>query len=337
MRVAGLDVGTVGTDLCLLEHGRVLASRSWETAALLAQPSSLEDLLDGVSLLVVAAGYGAPLTPLATADAATLTLAILPDPAGTGGGIGGLRRLLTTLAALPCPAMLLPGVLQLPTVPAHRKLNRVDLGTADKVATAALVLATQGVATDAIVLELGGAFTAALALHEGRIVDAVGGSAGPLGMQAAGALDAEVAMLAGQVSKRMLFHGGRRDAESLLGPAGALTAWLEGAAKAVVQLQVTVPTARRVLLAGRGAREAGVPDALQHLLPNAQVEPLLGLPEAGDAKHGAQGAAIVADGLAGGRFADVAERLALRSAAGTVLDHLVVLSPAAARRTLGLS
>lgn len=336
MRVAGLDVGTVGTDLCLLEDGRVLAAHSWPTAALLAQPSALTALLSDVALVTVAAGYGAPLVALAETDPATLALALLPDPAGRGGGIGGLRGLFAALAALPCPAVLLPGGLHLPTIPAHRKLNRIDLGTADKVATAALVLATLGLDTDAIVLELGGAFTAALALARGQIVDAVGGSAGPPGLQAAGAWDAEVAILAGQVTKAQLFAGGRRDAELRLGAAGARAAWLEGAAKAVVQLQVTAPGAHTVLLAGRGAREPGVPAALQALIPGTPVAPLVGLPDAGDAKQGAQGAAVLADALAGGRFAPVLDRLALREAAGTVLDHLVVLAPAAARRTLGL-
>jgi len=40
------------------------------------------------------------------------------------------------------------------------------------------------------------------------------------------------------------------------------------------------------------------------------------------AKHAAQGAAILADGLAGGCYAPVVEQLALKTASGTVLDWL---------------
>ena len=58
-----------------------------------------------------------------------------------------------------------------------------------------------------ILLELGGAFTAAIAVEGGRIVDGIGGSSGPLGLRAAGALDGEVAFLAG-CPKRMIFDGG---------------------------------------------------------------------------------------------------------------------------------
>ena len=54
------------------------------------------------------------------------------------------------------------------------------------------------------------------------------------------------------------------------------------------------------------------------------------------AKQGAQGAAIIADGLAGGEHKDLVERLRIRHASGTVLDHLYVITPAEARRHLGL-
>jgi predicted butyrate kinase (DUF1464 family) len=55
------------------------------------------------------------------------------------------------------------------------------------------------------------------------------------------------------------------------------------------------------------------------------------------AKQGAQGAALLADGLAGGASAALVERLGIREARGTVLDHLYVISAATARARLGLS
>jgi predicted butyrate kinase (DUF1464 family) len=58
---------------------------------------------------------------------------------------------------------------------------------------------------------------------------------------------------------------------------------------------------------------------------------------ASTAKEGAQGAALIADGLAGGRYNVLVERLGIRQAQGSVIDHLYVVSPAAARRQLGLS
>src|SRR5205823_4001011 len=53
-------------------------------------------------------------------------------------------------------------------------------------------------------------------------------------------------------------------------------------------------------------------------------------------KHAAQGAAVIADGLAGGRFAPVVERLRLREAAGTVLDWLTHPRADEVRRMFGV-
>ncbi len=48
-------------------------------------------------------------------------------------------------------------------------------------------------------------------------------------------------------------------------------------------------------------------------------------------KHAAQGAAVLADGLAAGRFASLVEQLAIRHATGTVLDWLHHPAAAACR------
>ena len=119
------------------------------------------------------------------------------------------------LRARGLPAVLLPGVVHLDTVPAHRKVNRVDMGTADKLCVAALGVRDQGrrlglppEETAFVLLELGGFFTAALAVEHGRIVDGIGGSAGGLGYRALGALDGEVAYALGRVKKSTLFTGG---------------------------------------------------------------------------------------------------------------------------------
>src|SRR5205814_5046465 len=143
----------------------------------------------------------------------------LPPPLlaapGETGGIGGLRHLVRALARSNLPVVLTPGVVHLPSVPAHRKVNRVDMGTAEKVCAVALAVSEQArrvgrppASVSLVLLELGGAFTAAVAVAAGRIVDGVGGTSGPLGFRAAGALDGEVAYLAGDVPKALLFRGG---------------------------------------------------------------------------------------------------------------------------------
>jgi predicted butyrate kinase (DUF1464 family) len=359
-RVIGIDPGTVSIDLCGLDDGRVFLDRSFPTAEALASRAFIPGLIAKAApldLVVGPSGYGLPLTDARDLTDADLRLAFLAGE-GESGGIGGLRSLVRELATISVPVMLTPGVVHLATVPAHRKVNRVDMGTADKVCAAALAirqLADRRMCPEQdvsfILLELGGAFSAAIAVNGGRIVDGMGGSSGPLGLRAAGALDGEVAFLAGSVTKQLVFSGGadavagvsETSAEALAvsqSPAerNAWAAYIESAAKAVAALTVTVPQAHDVILSGRGARSPRVRDELSHRLrgvvDGVSVQVLEGL--TGASSLAAQGAALIADGLAGGKCRSLIETMDIRGARGTVFDHLVVIDPSAARKRLGI-
>jgi predicted butyrate kinase (DUF1464 family) len=54
------------------------------------------------------------------------------------------------------------------------------------------------------------------------------------------------------------------------------------------------------------------------------------------AKQAAEGAAIIANGLAGGSCTELVTSLGIRDATGSVLDHLYVITPEQARERLGL-
>ena len=381
MRVIGIDPGTITIDLCGLDDGRVFLDRSLPTADALADPAFLARLLDDehrhapIDLVAGPSGYGLPLIAARDLTDADLRLACLAAE-GETGGIGGLRALIRALARTSAPVVLTPGVVHLPSVPAHRKINRVDMGTADKVCASALAvreLADERGCRERdvslVLVELGGAFTAAIAVERGQIVDGLGGSSGPLGMRAAGAFDGEVAFLAGSVTKEMLFQGGvetvRLKADATYGAADATygaadpacrvadpryggaeattsyvgsgfsrTAYIEGILKAIAALRVSVPEARDVVLSGRLANDAAIRDELTRRLTGLSVHVLKGF--ASIAKQAAQGAALIADGLAGGRSAALVDAMGIREARGTVLDHLYVIAPDMARARLGI-
>ena len=359
-RVIGIDPGTVSIDLCGLDDGRVFLDESFPAADALAAPEEFRARLEGagpLDLVVGPSGYGLPLVAARDVTEADLRLAYLASK-GEPGGIGGLRLLVRTLARSSVPMVLTPGVVHLASVPAHRKVNRVDMGTADKVCAAVLAIREQAALLGAhardvsfVLLELGGAFTAALAVQNGRIVDGAGGTSGPMGVRSAGALDGEVAYLAGSVSKALLFTGGAASvaddpdatAETLAMPRTARgrlawEAYLESAVKAVAALAASVPAARQVVLSGRLVRVAVVRDEIERrlsaVMPDVSVHVLSGFAHV--AKQAAQGAALLADGLAGGESAALVETLGIRDASGTVLDHLYVISPEAARARLGI-
>jgi predicted butyrate kinase (DUF1464 family) len=347
--VAGVDPGTVSIDVCALDAGEVLFERSFRSSDLALDPAPLVDALLAhrpFDLVLGPAGYGLPLVSAERVDERELALMLLlrSDEAGARTGIGGMRAMIRALIGAGLPLAFGPGAIHLPTVPEHRKWNRIDLGTADKVCSAALCIADQagrlGVAyeeTSFIMLELGGAFSAALAVDRGQIVDGLGGSCAPIGGRSCGALDAEVAYLLGPaLSKDTVFSGGALDprgeldlsapgaVEALRGDPGRREGWRaleEGAVKAALVLTASVPAPREIVVAGRLARAPGLLEALAERLAGvAPVSPATGLGRR--AKTAAYGAAVLADGMAGGRYAPLVERLRLREASGTALDHL---------------
>jgi predicted butyrate kinase (DUF1464 family) len=329
LRVAGTDPGTSSLDVLVLEDGAVRDQARFLPEQLQADPASIVRWLEErgpFALVAGPSGYGLPLQPLRDCDEEDLSLMTLirPEERAQRQGVAGFTALLAALRQSSLAVLCLPGVLQLPTVPAHRKINRIDLGTPDKLAVAALALyhhaAAHHLPLDAChlgVIELGSVFTAGLAIEAGRIVDGFGGTSGPPGWGSGGAWDGEVAYWLGPLSKTDLFAGGvRSQADADQG-----RRWFrEALVKAVAALQAVTPLPH-LLLSGRllelepafGAEVGTDLEKLGHiamlpLLPGAWV------------KHAAQGAALLADGLAGGRHAALVEHLRLREATGTVLD-----------------
>jgi predicted butyrate kinase (DUF1464 family) len=337
----------VSFGVCALDGGLPLLEESFPSAALGGDPSPLVDALRAYApfdLVLGPAGYGLPLVPAAEVGERELALMVLKraDEPAERVGIAGMRTIVRALLAAEIPLVFGPGAIHLPTVPDRRKWNRIDLGTADKVASVALGIVDQAERleiaydeTSFVMLELGGGFSAAMAVDAGRIVDGFGGSAGPIGARACGALDAEVAyLIGGALSKRTVFSGGALNpgGEIDLGARGALErlredpaareGWLaleEGAAKAVLALTASVRAPREVLVSGRLASAPGLRDALADRLADlAPVRTALAV------KTAARGAALLADGLAGGPYAPLVACLRLREARGGVLDHLRV-------------
>lgn len=327
--MVGTDPGTSSLDLLLLEDGLVADQARLTPQALAAQPEALVWLLDSwkpLDLIAGPSGYGLPLVrgEDLTEEQFDLMSLVRPDERGRSTGIVGFRGWLRSLLAAELPVIFLPGGIHLPTIPRHRKRNAIDMGTADKVAVAALALHQELRLGDAdregssfAVVELGSAFTAVMVLQEGRIVDAAAGTRGPLGLRSGGAWDGEAAYWRGYLSKEDLFRGGLAD----LGEDG-LPALVESLLKCVAGLRAVTPF-DRVLLSGLGLeREEVRGPVLAALGTVAAVAPIRPLDGAW-VKQAAQGSALLADGLAGGSSSCLVEALRLREASGTALDHLM--------------
>jgi predicted butyrate kinase (DUF1464 family) len=335
LRVAGTDPGTSSLDVLVLEDGAVRDQCRFAPQELQADAELPVRWLaerGPFHLIAGPSGYGLPLVRAAECDARDLALLTLvrPDERGPDDprrqGVAGFSSLVEALRVSSLPVVFLPGVVHLPTVPAHRKINRIDLGTADKLCVAALALVQRArqlaidlAAYRGCVVELGSAFTACLVLDGGRLVDGLGGTGGPPGWGSGGAWDGEAAYLLSPLAKRDLFSGGAGS----VADAEAGRRWFrESLVRAVAGLQAVTPFAEVVLSGRLLEAEPDLPEQVAADLGRlARVQRLESLPGAW-VKHAAQGAALLADGLAGGRHAPLVEQLQLRAAAGTALDGL---------------
>lgn len=273
------------------------------------------DLIAGPS------GYGLPLVHAADCTDAQLRLMSLVRPDEHGAkGVGGFSAMVRALRDSGLPVIFLPGVIHLPTIPAHRKLNKIDLGTADKLCVAALALSQHNRDDPALVVEFGSAFTAMIVLKDKQIVDGLGGTYGALGGMSSGAWDGETAYLLSPLQKADLFRGGIAD---ITDREVAKDAFRESFSKAVASL-----------ISVHGFQDVYYGGTLFHTHPDFTQEALGQLPSgfyrlhyAGDlpgawVKHATQGAALIAEGLCGGAFAPLVDWLKLRESRGTVLDWL---------------
>jgi predicted butyrate kinase (DUF1464 family) len=358
VRAIGVDPGTVSFDVCGLEDGHVFLDATLPTAEVGAQPRILVDLLksaEPVDMIIAPSGYGLPWVRIQEFGQRERLQYILAREKRRGSSfpIRGMAEIVRLLRESDLPATFMPGVIHLPTVPEHRKVNKIDMGTADKLCCAVLGVYDQarhyGIGyeeTSFILIEVGGAFTAVMAVEGGKVVDGLGGTNACLGYRSLGAMDGELAYLLGDFDKELLFSGGaayvagRPDLSpenlvKLIPPdERAQVAWdalMEGIVRNVAAEMAVVSAPREILLSGRLCRIERVrrelADRLGRFAPLRWIEGF-----ARTAKEAAQGAALIADGLAGGEFAELVEAMELKGATGTVLDHLYIKGAEALRQ-----
>jgi predicted butyrate kinase (DUF1464 family) len=328
VRVVGSDPGTSSLDLILLDDGAVVDQRSFQPADLAANPDLLARLFESwapIDLAAAPSGYGLPLIrgESFSEDHLEQMSLVRPSDRGRESGVVGFRAWVRAFLSSGVPIVFLPGGLHLPTIPAYRKVNSVDMGTADKVCVAALALWFDALESGGLdrstfaVIEIGSAFSAILIVERGRLVDASAGTRGPIGIRSQGSWDGEVAYLRGPLTKNDLFRGGLND----LGERGS-GAFRESLVRHLAGLQAITPF-ERIYLSGRGLNHPGVASlVVEATMRFGRVMDLPNLPEA-TVKHAAQGSAILADALAGGQYAQIVDSLKLTSAEGSVWDWIM--------------
>ncbi len=360
MRVLGVDPGTKTFDVVAIENGVVKAEKSIDTTTIAKNPEVLISAIEAceADFIVAPSGYGVPVTRGdEVLDPRRFAIEVLllstEDDIRRGveaGEVGiwvydALAKVVDYLVKRFSDRVLfLPSVILLPTVPAYRKLNKVDMGTVDKLA--ATFVATHSYSqregvdysnVNIVVAELGFGYNAVVAVNKGKIVDGIGGTCASVGTLTAGSLDLEVVVRVERWDRWDVFHGGlfhyvntfdmsdlakafERGEEPL---ASAFRGFIEAVAKDIMRALVTNPRAEAVMLTGRHSRLGLVKKLLQDLLKDVEllyVDPIKG---AQMSKEAAQGYAAIGEGIVGGVFRDLVKHMEIEKACGTVADYLV--------------
>jgi len=334
VRVIGIDPGTKSFDFCGLDDDRIILDRSVSTGDIIGDPDLISDLITKTEaqLVVGPSGYGIPVTAISDIGERELFLMSLIKK-GDKKSFLGMRNSIDRLKKKELPIYFIPGVIHLPTVPYHRKINKIDMGTADKMCCAALGVRDQAMRknksyseTSFIMLEMGFGYTAAIAVKDGKIVDGIGGSSGNIGYLSMGSMDAELAYLLGGFDKELIFRGGvatmSATPDDLMENSDSSGAYLEGAVKDVLSLTASVRP-EEILVSGRMSKVSGIFDELKGCLEPFNVRKLGGF-GALKVKEAAQGAALIANGLAGGKYEELIDVMMIREAKGTSLDHILL-------------
>jgi predicted butyrate kinase (DUF1464 family) len=355
LRVAGIDPGTRSFDVVVLEDGRVVSEHSFDTLTIARSPERLIDLVKSIDVDVIVApsGYGVPVTwgrDVVDARRFALELLLLSKPSDMGfddPGVNVYKALaeivVELLRGLPDRTLFIPSVILLPTVPWFRKVNKIDMGTADKLASTVLAVHQYSLkesldygSVNLVVVETGYGYTGVISVKEGLVVDGIGGTSACIGPLTAGALDLEVVAGVGKWDRWSILRGGLVDMVGVIDiyelvvamKSGderarvAFEAYVECIVKDVSRALISTPKAEVVVVTGRNARIPELREAMRERL-GLEVVTVEGLPGAGKAKESAQGYAMIGDGIAGGVFRDIVDHMRIEDACGTVADYII--------------
>ncbi len=267
----------------------------------------------------------------------------------------GLRELMLLLRdANDLNTFFTQGIIQLKTVPKYRKVNKIDMGTSDKLLSVILAEKDQAERlkisyneTSFILLEVGFGYTSAVAVQNGQVIDAMAGTAGFPSFLGMGFLDSEVAYAVANVtedfSKQLLFAGGVssfsgidtskpleefvKNAKTIPQVKDGYSLMLESIMKDVASLLPSVKP-KEIVLSGRFTRIPEFTVDLKRKLSDffATTGLKIGISvlqsKAAITKQAAEGAAVFANGLAGGKYKQLIDTMRLQESEGSVFSNI---------------
>ncbi|MHA1883774.1 MAG: DUF1464 family protein [Promethearchaeota archaeon] len=350
LSVLGVDPGSKSWDFFALNGDEIILDTSIPSKELIQEPQKAIDIirtLEKLDLMVAPSGFGLPLKEVEDLTENDIFFTLLKFEQEDQKKLLGLGEILRLIKREPIKAVIVPGVKHLPTVPDYRKINKIDMGTADKLCTSVVGIRDQTETyqiepeeSNFIMVEIGYGFTAVLAIENGQIIDGIGGS-NIMGFRACGSLDGELAYLIKEIHKKNIYKGGVASiagfsdlslkeitllAEKDEQVKTALKAYISSVMKAVFGISSSFSKRdkiKEILLAGRGADLRYINNWIEKELND--VAPVRIMKTYSQiAKRAAQGATFIANGLLEGKFKHIINTMKLKEASGSILDNIFI-------------
>lgn len=343
VRVVGIDPGTKSFDIFGLDDDKVIVDEVIDSKLVVQNPRIILGLLKNLGnldLVLGPSGYGLPLKKISELNETDYFFLTLKKKGEED--VIGMTNVINSLKELDCDVIFCPSLIHLPTIPKYRKINKIDIGTSDKLCSTALAIYEQAKRlninyseTSFILVEMGYSFNSVIGVDNGMIVDGIGGSSGNIGFRAIGFMDSELAYLLSPMKKRLLLQGGLCSVAKVKNikdflklfhedDENALIAWKafhEGIEKSVLSMLNSISNPKEIILSGRLVRIKEFYDEVKSRLSKyARVVRIKGIGKY--AKESAQGAALIANGLAKGKYSKLVDTMKIKDSFGTCLDYI---------------
>ncbi|AWR97313.1 DUF1464 domain-containing protein [Acidianus sulfidivorans JP7] len=284
MLFAGIDPGSESYAIAVVDElGRIKDYFEIPTSLIVHESINIAKYIYNLrpKIITLPSGHGLPFFKSSKITNKELFLLTLADPEKEGP----LRSLLLSLRSE--NAFTIPSVIELDSVDAYKKINKIDMGTADKVSSAFFY---RTMFDSFVLVEVGRHFSSIIIVKDGVIIDGFGGTEIP-GFISPGCLDGEVVYLLHKfstINKNTIYTNG--DKKRSIDIIKIIAEWYS--------LTYKLP----IIISGKGKNELDFGIKMEFKFKEAAV-----------------GAAYIANALGGGIFAKYIDML---NSHGTAIDYV---------------
>jgi len=344
MLTIGIDAGTSKWAISVLEEykekGKTKTKFKFETTIPTKEvKSNVNEVINlienfNADCITLPSGYGLPLkhiSELNDGDLFKISLKNKDEEESIG-----IRKFLSEAKKRKFNAYIIPSVKHLPTIENFKKVNIVDLGTSDKLCSAvyALSLSKNFKVEKFILAEIGYGFNAFLKICDGKICDGIGGTIASSGFLAHGKIDKEIinnrkvekfsggvlSVIKQKVTPEEFFKNYKKSENGNL----AYNYFIDGLIKDISALSDSKIS--KIYLCGKisGFVESEIKGGIERKF--GRIFEVKNIEKTGKLNwsSASRGGAIMANGINGGKFKNLTDRMEIKDAKGDIFDYVFI-------------